>query len=37
MQYELTEIIQKISEKIKFDSSQSTPESGATFAKGARA
>ncbi len=37
MQYELTEIIQKISEIIKFDSSQSTPESGAPFGKGARA
>ncbi len=37
MQYELTEIIQKISEIIKFDSSQSAPESGAPFGKGARA
>ncbi len=34
---ELTEIIQKISEIIKFDSSQSAPESGAPFGKGAKA
>ena len=35
MNNEITEIIKKISEIIKFDSSQSAPESGAPFGKGA--
>lgn len=34
MNNEITEIIQKISEIIKFDSSQSAPENGAPFGKG---
>jgi len=37
MTEQLSEIIQKISEIIKFDSSQSAPESGAPFGKGAKA
>lgn len=37
MNGEITEIIDKISEIIKFDSSQSAPEEGAPFGKGVRA